>query len=297
MAALNIKALTKNIGWVLLEILVFAIISVALIFIVSLLLAALGLQDTNTSLSEDFSHPYKMLWTEYLPLLIIFTTVTYLTHTAIFKFPFRQTGINASGILREFSWGWTIGTALVSIGFLLLLLFKGIDFRGLNWNTALFFGFFLFFLIQSAGEEVLIRGFLLPVVEQRLGTITALLTSSSLFAIAHYFNPNASWIGLANIFLGGLLMGILFIQFRNIWASIGLHASWNFVQASFFDFEVSGFDVYSFVQFDDIGSDVFTGGDFGYEGSIIAVVLLAITISTMLLKTDNVSNLWVKSEA
>lgn len=278
----NYKTWLANIGWVVLEIVVFTVMSGILLLIFNLLFTQLGWLQPDTSLSENFSRPYRLLLVEYLPLLLIVTFTTYLTHTLIFKFPFSQTGIQSDNILPQFGWGWLIGTSIVTIGFLVLFSFKLIEFRSFNWNAWLLLGFLLFFIVQSAGEEVIMRGFLLPAIEARFGTVVALILSSSVFAIAHYFNPNANWIGITNIFLGGLLMGILFIQFRNIWTPIGLHASWNFIQASFFDFEVSGFDVYSLIQFEETGMDIMTGGDFGYEGSIISVAFLIITIGLLL---------------
>ena len=45
-------------------------------------------------------------------------------------------------------------------------------------------------------------------------------------------------------------------------------------QGSFFGFEVSGFDVYSVINSEETGMDLFTGGPFGFEGSILATLLL-----------------------
>jgi hypothetical protein len=75
--------------------------------------------------------------------------------------------------------------------------------------------------------------------------------------------------------LAGALMGLIFLQTKKIWAPIGLHAGWNFLQGSFFGFEVSGFDVYSLIDSQETGMDLFTGGPFGFEGSILASLLLS----------------------
>jgi len=89
----------------------------------------------------------------------------------------------------------------------------------------------------------------------------------------HLGNDHFNWIGFTNILLGGLLMALFFILYRNIWICTGLHAGWNFVQASLLDFNVSGIDVHSLVQFSVVGYPRLTGASFGYEGSLVAVVL------------------------
>ncbi len=283
MVNLSIKSLAHRIGLLLLEVFLFSLFAGLMLFFVYALWHSLGIKSHENE-ADNFNRPYVLILVAYLPQLIIFVLATYFVRVLIFKFPFQQIGLlmNRSAF-PQFGLGWWLGTALVAVGFLLLLLIGSIQLQALNWNSYLFFGLLLLFLIQSAGEEVLIRGFLLNAIEQRLGTVAALLLSSSIFSIIHYFNPNVNPIGLVNIFLGGLLMSLLFVHYRSIWASIGLHASWNFIQSVFFDFEVSGFDVYSFIQFKDVGNSLLNGGDFGYEGSIISVVLLAVVCAFILL--------------
>ncbi len=280
---LSIKYLAHRIGLLLLEVFLFSLFAGLMLFFVYALWHSLGMTSHENE-TNNFNRPYALLLVAYLPQLIIFVLATYFVRVLIFKFPFQQSGLHIHKFaFLQFGVGWGLGIALVAIGFLLLLLIGSIQLQALNWNGYLFLGLLLLFLIQSAGEEVLVRGFLLPAIEHRLNTFWALFISSGIFALLHYFNPNVSYIAMANIFLGGLLMGLLFVYYRSIWASIGLHASWNFIQSVFFDFEVSGFDVYSFIQFKDVGNSLLNGGDFGYEGSIIAVALLAMVCAFILL--------------
>jgi uncharacterized protein len=92
----------------------------------------------------------------------------------------------------------------------------------------------------------------------------------------HFANPDFAWIPCLNIFLSGIAMGILFFRYNNIWVCTGLHWGWNFFQATLFDFNVSGFDVYSFIRFKPLPPNWLSGGSFGFEGSIISIVLLAV---------------------
>ncbi|MBK8511183.1 MAG: CPBP family intramembrane metalloprotease [Saprospiraceae bacterium] len=136
--------------------------------------------------------------------------------------------------------------------------------------------------MQSAGEEVLTRAYLISMLETRLGTIVAIVLSGSLFAVLHIGNDHFTWIGFVNILLGGFIMALLFVEYRSIWVCTGYHAGWNFLQAGLLDFNVSGVDVYSLVQWKDIGYPRLTGSSFGYEGSLVAVLLQGVLLAYLL---------------
>jgi hypothetical protein len=52
-----------------------------------------------------------------------------------------------------------------------------------------------------------------------------------------------------------------------------LHAAWNFTQGEIFDVPVSGIDEHGLVQAQLSGPPLLSGGNFGLEASIIALVL------------------------
>jgi len=56
-----------------------------------------------------------------------------------------------------------------------------------------------------------------------------------------------------------------------------LHLSWNLFQ-TIFGFNVSGQDTYSVIEFAMIEQNLLNGGAFGFEGSILAVIAMLITI-------------------
>ena len=102
--------------------------------------------------------------------------------------------------------------------------------------------------------------------------------SAGLFTLAHIFNPAITPIGVANIFLGGALLGINFIYTRSLLFSIGLHFGWNFIQGYLLGFAVSGYSAPTLLQQELKGHPVLTGGEFGVEGSIVTTGLLVIGI-------------------
>jgi hypothetical protein len=87
----------------------------------------------------------------------------------------------------------------------------------------------------------------------------------------HSANPNRSWVGMINLFLAGILMGLPFIYTKNLMFPIAFHFSWNFFQ-SLFGFNVSGLDSYSLIEFKISQNTLANGGDFGFEGSVLAIL-------------------------
>jgi hypothetical protein len=60
---------------------------------------------------------------------------------------------------------------------------------------------------------------------------------------------------------------------RSLWMPIGLHAAWNFVQGAIFDVPVSGLDEQGLVEARLSGPELLSGGAFGLEASVIAMVI------------------------
>jgi len=129
-------------------------------------------------------------------------------------------------------------------------------------------------------EELSMRGYLLNNVMQSAHKYLALLLVSVLFAAFHGFNPNLSLVGVVNIVLAGLVLGIYYVHQRNLWFPIGLHFTWNLFQGAIFGAPVSGLKFASIISFKPTGDELLTGGEFGFEASLLttAVMILAIVV-------------------
>jgi hypothetical protein len=57
-----------------------------------------------------------------------------------------------------------------------------------------------------------------------------------------------------------------------------MHLTWNFFQGPIFGFEVSGIESESIINQSVTGSDYITGGEFGFEGSLLATALIIVLI-------------------
>lgn len=123
-------------------------------------------------------------------------------------------------------------------------------------------------------EEVIFRGIIFRWIEELGGSWAALAVSSALFGLAHGLNDGATWFStLAVAVEAGLLLGGAYMLTRTLWLAIGIHAGWNLTQGLAFDVPVSGFPVEGAVEAVIEGPELLTGGVFGLEASVLALVV------------------------
>lgn len=192
-------------------------------------------------------------------------------------------GLHASGL--NLLVGASAGALLVSlvIGILMLGGFyyvEGIVAKPGLWTQLLAMAGIVFLI--SLFEEVMFRGLGLRILEEMLGSWGALLLSATFFGLAHYFNPNGSISGAFGTFLGGLFLGAIYVTFRNLWLAVGVHWGWNFAQGQIFGSPVSGNTSPHLLQSNIQGPDLWTGGAFGPESSLVSFIVLVITICALL---------------
>ncbi|MFI6518100.1 lysostaphin resistance A-like protein [Spirillospora sp. NPDC050679] len=133
-------------------------------------------------------------------------------------------------------------------------------------------------------EELLFRGVVFRIMEERTGTVIALVVSMLLFGAIHLVNANATlWGAFAIALTGGAMLAAAYIATRSLWLPIGLHFAWNFTQVGIFGATVSGSDVPSegLLNVTLSGPAALTGGAFGPEASLFA--LLVCMVPTILL--------------
>jgi membrane protease YdiL (CAAX protease family) len=129
-------------------------------------------------------------------------------------------------------------------------------------------------------EEVALRGVVFRVVEEWLGTAAALAISALLFGLLHLGNPHATWwSSLAIAIEAGVLLAVAFTVTRRLWLPIGIHAAWNWTQSAVFGAAVSGTSSVGWLRGQLHGPEILTGGEFGPEASLPAVVIcLAVAV-------------------
>jgi len=134
-------------------------------------------------------------------------------------------------------------------------------------------------VVQGAGEEVLTRGFLLPIISRRYGALAGILLSSGVFMALHLLNPNLSPIALLNLFLFGVFASLYALYEGGLWGVFAIHSLWNWAQGNVYGFEVSGGEVNTATLFNlqEVGPDWLTGGAFGPEGGLAVTLVLGVS--------------------
>jgi membrane protease YdiL (CAAX protease family) len=129
-------------------------------------------------------------------------------------------------------------------------------------------------IYSGVGEEILFRGVVFRLLEERLGSSAALIISAAFFGCAHGANDGATWISALAIALeAGVLLGLAYMTTRSLWLPIGLHLGWNFTEGGIFGAAVSGGQYQGIFNAPLSGSPLITGGAFGPEASLAAVAI------------------------
>jgi membrane protease YdiL (CAAX protease family) len=182
--------------------------------------------------------------------------------------------LSLPGMGREWAMGAMVGAALYTSSVLLLMALGIYRIEGLNPVSALLPALAM---ALSAGvfEELVFRGALMRILEEYLGSWIALILSALVFGLTHLLNPAGTLKGALFITIeAGLLLGAAYLLTRRLWMSMGFHISWNYTQSAVFSGIVSGGDSDpGLIRASIAGPELLTGGSFGLEASLIALIL------------------------
>ena len=182
--------------------------------------------------------------------------------------------------VRRFGIDWLKGAGVgaaylcASVGILALL--GGYRITGVAVAGQALAGGLLLHVLVGVFEETLFRGILFRFLEEGFGSWIALALTALFFGLSHLNNPNATvWSAIAIALEAGVSLGAAYMATRSLWFAMGLHTAWNFLQGTIFGVAVSGngAPTDSLLQPRIQGNPWLTGGAFGIEASVIAVVL------------------------
>lgn len=194
------------------------------------------------------------------------------------KLPLSLLGMSLRGRGKDLLAGLGVAVLLYAVGFGTSLLMGIVEIASVEWVPRDLLGTLLFFLLVAVTEEVMLRGFVLGrMLSAGMNRFVALFLSSALFSAMHLFNPNFALLPFVNILLAGCLLGASFLYTRNLCFPVVLHWFWNWLQGPVLGYEVSGMDSgETLLTLRLTGSDLLTGGSFGFEGSLLCTVLLVV---------------------
>lgn len=171
--------------------------------------------------------------------------------------------------------GWVVGGLLVAT---VAVVMAGAGWYSWSWSGAWsnLFGALTFAAAVGLYEEALFRSLWFGGLEPALGTWLTLAISALLFGFLHSFNPGATIVSSASVALsGGLLLGAAFVARRDLWFVAAIHAAWNGLLGGVLGMPVSGNDpTDALLTAEERGPDLWTGGAFGPEASLITIAVV-----------------------
>lgn len=137
----------------------------------------------------------------------------------------------------------------------------------------------IFFTGFGAGivEEMVFRGVMMSAIEKRFNKKIAVIVPSVLFGFIHILGMGFNLLSSTLVVVAGTMVGIMFSLIasdtKSVWNSAIVHAFWNIIIIGgilWTGTEVDEYSLYSYVL--DTKSFLLTGGEFGIESSLIAVI-------------------------
>jgi membrane protease YdiL (CAAX protease family) len=190
---------------------------------------------------------------------------------------------------RELGWGTALGAGQIALAAFMLWSLGGVRFQldPAHGLRALATGFLVFVAVAFL-EELLYRGFLFQRLRDGMGTWPAQVLLAALFALAHWGNPGMDgmvriWATL-DIAIGALVLGLAWLRTRSLALPVGIHLGWNWMQGPVLGFAVSGTGRHEGWFRPTFMGDPswFSGGEFGLEASVFAVIVDVLLLGALL---------------
>jgi membrane protease YdiL (CAAX protease family) len=137
----------------------------------------------------------------------------------------------------------------------------------------------IFFLPAAFFEEMFIRGYVFTVLRRAAGWKFALISTSIVFGLMHAANPNPDAEAILAVIVAGFFLGAILLVTRSLYAAGAAHFAWNWVMAGGLHMAVSGLPSHDpDYRIVDSGPDWLTGGQWGPEGGLAAVVAMFVVV-------------------
>jgi membrane protease YdiL (CAAX protease family) len=144
------------------------------------------------------------------------------------------------------------------------------------------------FMLQSGVEELIFRGWMLGRIAARYGLWAGVIGNSVLFCLMHVDTDALAALGLsgtllfvAMTILFSVFLSLLVIKEKSIWGAAAWHAAWNWTFITWFGLPTTGIELNLVPLVSDLmpapeAAVWLTGGTDGPEGSILALIVLAL---------------------
>jgi uncharacterized protein len=212
----------------------------------------------------------------HLILNLAVPLVALLSYTLLYKYyekrsisELKLSALPGYGLL-----GATVGIGLQALVVLVIYLFGGYHIIQVNPISYLLPSL-LIGISSGVFEEILFRGIIFRIIQEKWGSVVGLIVSAVLFGAVHLMNKNSTlYSAFAIAIEAGILLCACYMFSSNLWLPIGLHFGWNFAEAGIFGAVLSGNTIdKTLITAKFTGSQYLSGGDFGPENSIPAIII------------------------
>ena len=230
----------------------------------------------------------------YLVYLLASVLVAYFVYRAYVRIVEKRplTELSGAGAPGDLGIGAAVGLGLVAVVVGILWVLGYYKIVGTNALAVVFVSL----ANDGAGalvEEIVLRGIVFRITEERLGTWVALAISVVLFALLHLASPNATLTSTVVVGVeGGVLLSAAYVLTRRLWLPIGIHFGWDFSQDAVFGV---GKGAKGLVEGDLSGPALLSGGSAGLEGSVVALLLCAGVGAYLLVRAGRQGNILAPS--
>jgi membrane protease YdiL (CAAX protease family) len=176
--------------------------------------------------------------------------------------------------VSETAIGFLGGGALVAFNVGLIAVLGYYRVIGFGDDQGILVKAFFRFGVGSFLQEFFIRLLLFRLVEELIGTWGTIFVVASFFGLLHLGNENATVFTSVALAASDVLFIAAYVYTRRLWLVWGLHFGWNFMQDGVFGMANSGItELPSWIQPEVTGPAWLTGGSFGIEASVVAILL------------------------
>jgi membrane protease YdiL (CAAX protease family) len=132
-------------------------------------------------------------------------------------------------------------------------------------------------VVNGLAENLAIMGYPLFRLAGDTGWVPACLLVAALFALAHLGNPGENPLGIAQVFLIGMIFATSIWLTGNLWLSVGIHAGIVLAEDLIFSVPDSGAVYTGHLLISRLAGPAWlSGGDAGPEGSVLALPVFAL---------------------
>jgi membrane protease YdiL (CAAX protease family) len=223
--------------------------------------------------SQLVAKPYRVVWPQLLAAVLVWFGYRFYVRRIEKRQPAE---LAMHGMARELGTGLLLGAGLVALTFGVLAALGAYRFDGVNDVGIMMLVPLAELALVGMAEEMMFRGVIFGVTERSLGSKSAIVISALVFSLAHLPNEGVSVLAIAVIAAYGVMQAALYMKTRRLWVCIGTHIAWNYCVSQVFSSTVSGHAATDgLLRGELVGNALLTGGVFGVEGSLVALLLIA----------------------